>query len=257
MLRFFRKPAAPPSPLATAPDGRRERAQVLLRQAAGLALNEERGFTSRIRAWAESPVPDEAEERALVEQIAAAHQRALAREDEAEVLVGKLRESLDALRALASGLPDPERARWRRWLAQASLTVQEARERHDPATLASLLIEVRDGEHALRTRACPLPENDAAWSGRVSQARRLLDHCFHLVRRLPAAREIRLRERLERLQRQFAGALDRGDTRSARVLLIHLEDAEEDIRREIATAEGEVTASGAPVGRSILPKPRR
>ena len=159
------------------------------------------------------------------------------------MLVGKLRDALDSLQLLVALLPEGEGTRWRRWLADAAESVNQARPHDDTDGLRSLLVEVRDGQSALRSRLPQTspPEPDAEWGLIRTEARRLLDQALDLARRLPAEREVSLRQRLERLQRQFSEVMDLRDARSARVLLLHLEDTVEDTRHALAAAEGPPT----------------
>jgi len=200
----------------------------------------------QIQAWAEAAGDEGAGERLLFARIDEALARSRARQDEMVLLVGKLRETLDVLRARAEGLPEPERARWRRWLADAAETVNQARPHDDTASLRSLLVELRDGESALRSRQPVPPSTDAEWAGMRAEARRWLDRALDLSRVLPSDAESHMRRRLERLQRQFSEVMEVRDLRAARVLLLHLEDAVEDIRHALAGTEGAATLVDAP-----------
>lgn len=268
MIRFFRKSPPPTAPARTggddATDARRARARALLKRIAPLPLEEEHVLALRIQAWADSPVSDEEQWNRLAARAEDSLALSRSRQDELDMLVGKVRESLDRLEDLSSPLPEAEQARWRRWLADAAETVNRARPHDDTASLRSLLVELRDGEAALRAHA-PVgtaPLSDPEWGVLRVNARRLLDEALRLVRGLPSDREARVRARLERLQRQFAEVMDLSDLRAARVLILHLEDTVEDIRGELADEEGRLTVvdrlpPSVPTGESLSGQPRR
>ena len=247
MIRFFRKTLPPPPPAQSgdgdATDARRARARALLKRIAPLPLEAEHVLALRIRAWADSPVSDEEQWTRLVARAEESLALSRSRQDELELLVGKIRESIDRLEEQSSHLRVEEQTRWRRWLSDAADTVNRARPQDDTASLRSLLVELRDGESALHGHAPAgaVRLSDPEWGVLRTNARRLLDEALHLVRGLPSERESHMRGRLERLQRQFAEVMDLADLRAARVLLLHLEDAVEDIRRELADEEGRQT----------------
>jgi hypothetical protein len=214
----------------------------LLRLVSTLPLEQEMEFVTAAQALAAQEA-SAGDWKLLQRQAEDAVEAARERHAMVVVLVDKLRIIFDDLRARIDALPEEARRRWRRWLRAAAETVDTARPRDDISALRGLWIEARDVQQAVN-QLVPVPASPVVQNEldplRLA-ARRLIDEILEEVRRLPSADETRMLARLNRLQGQLSSLFSHNDVRAVRILLLHLQDLREDIRRALLEADGRQT----------------